>query len=376
MFNRIISRLTGHRRPKQLPESFCILPWVQTHVSVSGAMSPCCEFEGEYANLSDATLSDGWKSQQLAKLRKSFLKGQKPKACRKCFEREASGERSIRLSCNKSFQGHYARVEAANKPLQAATPFPVSLDLRFSNLCNFKCRSCWHGASSKWFADGKALGITIGDKAEISSFTSVDDLMRQCEGGLGKLELLYFAGGEPLLLGEHYALLEKLVSLGRTDVGLTYNTNMSVLSFRGQSILDLWTQFDTVKMQASVDATGALGANMRSGFKCDTFVRNIQRVRAECPHVEISFGVTVSIMNIMALPDLFDALEQSCGATLPWINTHSLQDPSFYRTQVLPEPLKQQTEAELRSYLDKTSKRTDITAEDYGCLEKQFLGLL
>lgn len=333
------------------PGFMCVMPWLNLHVSTSGAISPCCEFMGEVANLKSSTLEDAWQGPQLAEVRRAFRDGVRLEACRKCIDREASEGNSLRLQSNRRFAGALRKVAAA-------PDFPAALDLRFSNLCNFRCRSCWHGASSRWFADAKALGRAIGDKAEISSFETVDEFMRQVEPGLMQLQHIYFAGGEPLMQPEHYALLERLIALGRTDLTLAYNTNMSVLSHKDRSILDLWSRFPRVEVEASVDAAGELGAIIRKGFDWSVFAANINAVRERCPHVSIRFGVTVSVMNIRALPELFAALVQDCGATLGDVYLHSLQDPSYYRSQALPPPLKQQAEQALRNFLARLPPET------------------
>ena len=326
------------------PGFMCVMPWVNLHVATSGAISPCCEFTGEVANLKSSTLEDAWRGPQLAEVRRAFREGVRLEACRKCIEREASEGNSLRLQSNQRFAG-------TRQEMTTAPDFPTALDLRFSNLCNFRCRSCWHGASSRWFADAKALNRAIGDKAEISSFETVDEFMRQVEPGLMELKHIYFAGGEPLMQPEHYALLERLIALGRTDLSLAYNTNMSVMSHKDRSILDLWSQFPKVEVEASVDAAGERGAIIRKGFDWTVFAANINAVREHCPHVPIRFGITVSVMNIRGLPDLLDALMRDCGATPADVYLHSLQDPSYYRSQVLPPPLKAQAERTLRSYL-------------------------
>lgn len=326
------------------------------HVATTGSISPCCEYEGEYANLSSETMQEAWQSEELSEIRKAFLEGKPLKGCRKCFDREASEGSSMRLDSNARFSTSLDKLS-----LQPAAPqFPNTLDLRFSNLCNFKCRSCWHGASSKWFSDAKAIGKTIGNRAEISSFESVDSFMAQVAPGLNQLEHIYFAGGEPLLLAEHYALLEKLIALGRTDISLAYNTNMSVTTFKNKSILDLWAHFPKIEVQASVDAVGALGENMRSGFEWSVYVSNVNLVREKCPHIRLKFGITVSAMNIIALPELFDALESECGAQIEDFYLHSLQDPNYYRTQILPKPLKQKAIINLEDYISTLSARQDI----------------
>ncbi|MCA3573063.1 MAG: twitch domain-containing radical SAM protein, partial [Aestuariivirga sp.] len=296
--------------PGKTPGFMCVLPWINLHVATSGAISPCCEFKGEVANLKASTLEEAWQSPQLDEVRRAFRDGVRLEACRKCIDREASEGSSLRLQSNRRFDGALRQIAAAGD----APAFPTALDLRFSNLCNFRCRSCWHGASSRWFADAKALGKAIGDKAEISSFETVDEFMGQVEPGLLQLKHIYFAGGEPLMQPEHYALLERLIALGRTDLSLAYNTNMSVLSHKDRSILDLWSQFPSVEVEASVDAAGELGAIIRKGFDWTVFAANVNAVRERCPHVSIRFGITVSVMNIRALPDLFAALMRDCGA--------------------------------------------------------------
>lgn len=367
-----------HREPQAGPQPgfMCVLPWVNLHVATTGAISPCCEFQDQVANLSAATLQTAWESPQLKDIRQSFLDGVPLKACRKCIDREASEGKSIRLQANAQFAGKLQQIVESANPLHAADSFPAALDLRFSNLCNFKCRSCWHGASSKWFADGKAIGLTAGNKAEISSFESAGAFMEQMKDGLALIEHIYFAGGEPLLQPEHYALLRRLIELGRTDLSLAYNSNLSVVSFRDVLIFDLWSRFSRVEVEASVDAAGDLGGLVRHGFDWPTFVSNVRAVRERCPHVRIRFGITVSIMNILALPELFIALEQSCGATAADFNLHSLQDPVFYRSQVLPPHLKAKAERQLREFLASTTNRIAGTGEAMRAFHGQVLGLV
>lgn len=50
------------------------------------------------------------------------------------------------------------------------------------------------------------------------------------------VEEIYFTGGEPLLMVQHYTLLDVLLAHGKTDVLLRYNTNFSTFSYKGKSI--------------------------------------------------------------------------------------------------------------------------------------------
>ncbi len=335
-----------------LPKGFCLYPWIGSHVSTDGNIAPCCEFDGEVGSLKDTTLNEVWNGKKLAEVRADFIAGKSLKACWKCHDREQREGSSMRLEAQAWYPEWYDRLgKDADRLASAAPEFPVMLDLRFSNLCNFSCRSCWHGSSSSWFKDGQAIGVTAGGKAEIRSFKAIDDVVQQIGSGLDTLEELYFAGGEPLMMAEHYSLLKLLVERGQTGVFLRYNTNLSRTEFAGTSIFDLWSKFDKVMVYASVDAVGAEGALVRNGFNWNTFVENIGQLRRTCPSAVIRFGVTVSVLNILSLPELLEALVDECGAAPGDIHLHSLQEPDLYRSQVLPARLKRQATAQIRDYI-------------------------
>ncbi|MEM7635142.1 MAG: twitch domain-containing radical SAM protein, partial [Pseudomonadota bacterium] len=170
---------------------------------------------------------------------------------------------------------------------------------------------------------------------------------------------IYFAGGEPLIMDEHYALLRLLHDRGQTGIKLSYNTNLSTTRFAGQSIFELWAKFENLDITASIDAAGARGAYVRSGFNWDTFVRNVQELRTKCPHAKLQFGITVSALNILTLTDLFCALESQCNAVPADFHLHSLQDPAHYRTQVLPAHIKQNARARIEDYITEKSRASD-----------------
>jgi organic radical activating enzyme len=72
------------------------------------------------------------------------------------------------------------------------------------------------------------------------------DMWEQLVPHLDYVEQIYFAGGEPLLMEEHYHILEELVR-SRFDVRLIYNTNFThTQSQRTFSVFEYWKQFDSV----------------------------------------------------------------------------------------------------------------------------------
>ena len=44
-------------------------------------------------------------------------------------------------------------------------------------------------------------------------------------------------------MDDHYMLLEEMIRLGKTDIQLSYNTNISKLKYRDKDLIKLWSQF-------------------------------------------------------------------------------------------------------------------------------------
>jgi MoaA/NifB/PqqE/SkfB family radical SAM enzyme len=164
---------------------------------------------------------------------------------------------------------------------------------------------------------------------------------------LPHLEEVYFAGGEPLMMEEHYRLLDLLLERGRADVALSYNTNLSVLAYKGRDVRDLWDKFSKVRVSASIDAVGARGELMRKEQNWQETIENARQVRSKCPHVDFRIETTVSIFNVLHLPALFHELVALDIAPLGSLRTHVLQDPPFYAIRILPPAWKARVRAAL-----------------------------
>ena len=76
-------------------------------------------------------------------------------------------------------------------------------DFRFSNVCNFKCRSCGPELSSGWAKDHTKRNELLGYPIDVKDLTKPDRLAmlwEQIEPSFPYVEEIYFAGGEPLIM--------------------------------------------------------------------------------------------------------------------------------------------------------------------------------
>ena len=95
--------------------------------------------------------------ESMKQLRMNMLSEKSSDACTRCYEQESSGFFSGRKSANKHHGHHIDRV-AETKDDGALDRFEMTYwDIRFSNLCNLRCRSCGHIFSSQWYQDQAKL---------------------------------------------------------------------------------------------------------------------------------------------------------------------------------------------------------------------------
>jgi sulfatase maturation enzyme AslB (radical SAM superfamily) len=227
-------------------------------------------------------------------------------------------------------------------------------DVRFSNICNFKCRGCSPTLSTKWYEDHQKLWDYKSEAPKLINFTkNTPPLWKEIEGYLPHVEIAYFAGGEPLLMDEHYECLEKFIELKKTDVILQYNTNLSILKFKKYDILDLWSQFENVNISVSLDDIEERGEYFRSGLNWDTFLKNCLIIKERFPHFIFTVNCTISVFNIHRVPEIHHELF-SRGIITPFgFNFNTLLDPIHYRTQIATSELKLKTSLKLKSYIGK-----------------------
>ena len=332
-------------------KTFCIYPWIHLHAYPTGEAYPCCHAEmgvGQVGNCRTNTLEEIWHDRPMVNLRNDMLSETKNPACDRCYEQEESGFFSGRRSANKHHGHHVGRVNDEKFEM-------TYWDIRFSNLCNLKCRSCGHIFSSQWYQDqAKLAGGDWKDRNTVLNYAgrTETDMWEQLLTHIDYVEQIYFAGGEPLLMEEHYHILDELVRRRRFDVRLIYNTNFTHTDLKGQSVFEYWRQFHSVAVGASLDAMGPRAEYIRKGTDWKTVESNRAEMIRTCPDVDFYISPTLSIMNADHLPD-FHRTWVERGLIRPQdLNVNILQDPVYYRIDIAPMEYKQQLKEKYIKHID------------------------
>jgi sulfatase maturation enzyme AslB (radical SAM superfamily) len=200
-------------------------------------------------------------------------------------------------------------------------------DIRFTNLCNMSCRTCGGWFSSSWYNEEVELFGPRDHPQFMYAGRDKDDMWNQMQEHIPYLEQIYFAGGEPLIMEEHYRILKELVSRKMFSVRLVYNTNFSKLNLKDENVLDYWKLFDSVGVGASLDAMGPRAEYIRKGTDWDQIVRNREQMLKITPRTDFYVSSTVSIYNVLHIADFHrEWVERGLIKAQDW-NINILQGP-------------------------------------------------
>ncbi len=327
-------------------KAFCVLPWVHLHIQGNGEIKPCCVANTSIGRVNDDSLKENLENSSfLQELKENLLTDVRHSACTSCYQREDGGSRSIRQESNEKYQ-HLVEDILAGKE-----KFPVYWDVRFSNLCNLKCRTCWHGNSSQWFEEAQLLRRNISDKSLIY-LPHQDKVLNELIENIDEVEEVYFAGGEPLLMKEHYQLLATLLNKRKTKVRLRYNTNFTTFSYQDKSIFDYWKQFKKVEVLASLDASGERGEYLRKNLSWNKVLEMRKEMLEKVPHVDFKLAPTISALNVWHFPDFHQEWIEKGLIQVNDVYINILEYPAFFNMKVLPTTFKEEIQEKYRKHFD------------------------
>jgi organic radical activating enzyme len=291
----------------------------------------------------------------MKQLRVNMLTEQSSPACVRCYEQEDAGFFSGRKSANKH-HGHLINRVLETAPDGNLDRFEMNYwDIRFSNLCNLSCRSCGHIFSSSWYQDqAKLVGGDWKDRHQVLNYAgrTETDIWEQLIPHLDYVEQIYFAGGEPLMMAEHYNILDELERRGRFDVRLIYNTNFTQTKLKDRVVFDYWRKFKSVAVGASLDDQHGRAEYIRQGTEWHRVIANRAEMIRTCPNVDFYISPTLSIMNAWSLPDFHRQWTEAGLIRAQDLNVNILQDPAYYRIDIATGEYKQKLIARYQEHLE------------------------
>ena len=334
------------------------------HMWPAGTTYPCCLSDPNHpvGNTQEQSLQDIWNGPEMRKLRLNMLEDKKSPECRRCYELEENGVWTLRNSSNANFEHHLNKVEQTAEDGSAGDVNMAYMDIRFSNLCNLKCRSCGPQFSSSWFEDHKQTHGDPGHPKILQVREEMKSFMDELDPLLETVERVYWAGGEPLITKEHYDILDKWIEMGKRDVKMDYTTNFTQMRYKRKTAFEYWNAFDHVRVAASLDANHSRAEYLRKNMDWSVVVQNRRDMIEQCPHVYFEITPTVSVYNVLHLPDFHKEWIEE-GLVEPGnMRMNILLDPTYMRLSILPPWKKDAVRSRYEEHLSYLKQFDDIDA--------------
>lgn len=380
-------------------KTWCILPWVHLSTRPDGSMRVCCtanasgvgasndkklgsaqigvlkDDEGLPSNLNNTDFQTAWNSNYMKNVRKLMLAGEQPPSCTKCYKEEAAGHNSKRMWETEYWSQRVSvdkLIEETNDD-GSVPPQLAYIDLRFGTKCQLACIMCSPHDSSGWIKDWQTVFPTL-ENQDVKKIWQWDNkgsingssynwhkqnpvFWQQFYEQIPHMQQVYFAGGEPLIIDEHYEILEEIIRRGRAkDIEIRYNSNG--VEWR-EDLFELWSHFKIVRFHYSVDSIGAMNEYIRYPSKWER-TQEVFRILDEqtTDNVEVTIACAVNALNIYYIPDFLKwKLSQNFKKVNMWplgaggINYHFVYWPAFLNVKVLPQWFKDECERKYEEFI-------------------------
>jgi len=261
---------------------FCPMPWTGLMYNFDGKVKNCIrsdEKTGLLGNIKDAPIEEILLGPKNVTKQTNITDNSPAAGCHTCYELE-HGKKGFDIISDRIF---YIR-EFKKTPLDTyqVNNFDLqTIDVRWTNLCNFACVYCSADFSSKW---ANELNVKISTPSE----KQLADFQEYIYKHAKQLKHVYLAGGEPLLMKENLKLLQKL----NPNVNLRINTNLSKVD---TGVFDAVCGFKHVHWTVSVETVEEEFEYIRFGGRWADFLDNLNTIR-KLDH-KISFNMLWFLLN-------------------------------------------------------------------------------
>jgi sulfatase maturation enzyme AslB (radical SAM superfamily) len=283
-----------------------------------GNVKNCIRSANLLGNIKDAPIEQVVLSVGNLARQASIVDGKKPTNCKPCHDLEV-GKKSFDIISDRVF---YIR-ELKHVPLDTYQTNNFNLrtvDVRWTNLCNFACVYCGPEFSSKWASELNVVTETPTDEQKDAFKQYIFDRAEQ-------LDHVYLAGGEPLLMKENLELLDRV----RPTTQLRINTNLSKVDTQ---VFDKICQFKNVHWIVSVETIEEEFEYIRHGGRWSDFLDNLNIIR-KLGH-KISFNMLHFVLNYQSVFDCVDFLT-SLGFHNNSFIIGPLLNPDYLNIRHLPD---------------------------------------
>jgi len=365
--------------------SFCAAKWYNATIWLGSGMTTSCHHPP--AHLVD--INEVQKNPKLlhntAKKkqdRAQMQQGERPAGCEYCWKIEDMGRDAV---SDRVYKSKIYPIEALDEAFTTPVDQDVNLrtlEIAFDRTCQFACSYCNPAFSSTWVkdirnngpytalvSDGRNHFTHTHDSAQLYRYGEtnpyVDAFFKWWESDLHKtLDELRITGGEPLMSGETWKLLDWFkANRGKSQTRLAINSNLGAEvdvdrlldSIEGLEV-DIYTSNESMGLQAEY---------IRDGLVWRAWVANVNKILASGRVRRLHIMNTVNALCLDSLPEFLDLIlwfKNVYGVNRISFTLNILRFPSFQSPLVLSD--------ELRTEYRKRLVKFFVQTKEYNLLEE------
>lgn len=312
------------------------MPWTGLMYNFDGKVKNCIRSDfttGGLGNIKDNTIEEILLGPVNVTKQTNIINNQPAAGCHTCYDLE-HGKEGFDIISDRIF---YIR-EFKKTPLDTYRPNNFDLqtiDVRWTNLCNFACVYCGPDFSSRWADELNVIRSTPTEQQQ-------KDFREYIYQHAQNLKHVYLAGGEPLLMKENLELLREL----NPNVNLRINTNLSKVD---TGVFDAVCQFKNVHWTVSAETIEAEFEYIRFGGRWQDFLDNLNTIR-KLDH-KISFNMLWFLLNYDSVFGYVDYLK-GLGFHNNSFVIGALLTPDYLNIRHLPENVLNSLKLKLQSKIN------------------------
>jgi len=357
-----------------LSSSFCAAKWYNATIWLGSGQTTSCHHPPAHAiDLEEIRTRPSAIHNTVEKKidRLNMQMGNRPKGCEYCWKIEDMGRDAI---SDRVYKSRIYPIEALNEAYTQPHQEDVNLrtlEIAFDRTCQFACSYCNPAFSSTWVrdiqrngayeslvSDGRGHFTHAHDTAQLYRFGEtnpyVEAFFKWWETDLHKtLQELRITGGEPLMSGETWKLLDWFKNnQGKSKTRLAINSNLGaevdidrlLSSIEGLEV-DIYTSNESIGAQAEY---------IRDGLNYRQWVNNVQRIATSDRVRGVHIMNTINALCLESLTEFLDMIlwfKMIHGREKVSFTLNILRFPSFQSPLVLPNDIRARHKEKLEQWL-------------------------
>jgi organic radical activating enzyme len=362
--------------------SFCAAKWYNATIWLGSGQTTSCHHPPAHAIDPEAIKtrpSAIHNTDQKKQDRAQMQQGERPAGCEYCWKIEDMGTAAV---SDRVYKSKIYPIKALDEAYQTPPEADVNLrtlEIAFDRTCQFACSYCNPAFSSTWVkdinrhgpytnlvSDGRNHFTHAHDHSQLYRYGEVNPYVEAFfawwESDLHRtLQELRITGGEPLMSGETWKLIEWFkANRGKSSTRLAINSNLGMDRVKLLEFVDKTKDIPHLEIYTSNEAYDSQAEYIRDGLNYDLWMHNVQEL-LEHEHIRaVHVMCTINALCLDSLDVFLDQLvrlKKVYGGDRVNFTLNILRFPSFQSALVLPKALKRMYRNRLIDWLAKHQGR-------------------